>query len=290
MIAAPGRRLRELLSGPDILIAPGAYDALMGKLIEQAGFSAAYLSGAGVANTLLGRPDVGLVTMTEMVTRAGYLCEALNIPVIADCDTGYGNAINVARAVREYERAGVAAVQIEDQVFPKRCGHMLGREVVSISEMVGKIKAALDARRDTSLVVVARTDARTSYGLDEAIERGQRYADAGADVVFVESPETVDEMRRITISIDSPLLANMVETGRTPLLSASELQEIGYSTVIFPGALTRFLPFAARQLLAELRRTGTTRGLLARMMSFIEVNEVVGLPEIQDMEERYGAG
>ncbi|MFQ5905630.1 MAG: oxaloacetate decarboxylase, partial [bacterium] len=238
-MTSPRQRLRELLSCEEILVAPGAYDALLAKLVEQSGFEAVYMTGAGIANSLLGQPDVGLVTLTEMAARAAHIANAVNVPVLADADTGYGNAVNVIRTVRAYEQAGIAAIQLEDQVTPKKCGHFTGREVISVDEMVGKIRAAAYARQDPDFAIIARTDARTDLGLEEAIDRGQRYAEAGADIVFVESPESVEEMRAITAAIDAPLLANMVETGRTPLLSARELQEIGYKIVIFPGSLTR---------------------------------------------------
>jgi len=281
------QRLRELLGREEILVVPGAYDALLAKLVEHSGFEAVYLTGAGVANTMLGQPDVGLVTLTEMATRAAYIANAVNIPVLADADTGYGNALNVIRTVRTYEQAGVAAIQLEDQVTPKKCGHFTVRQVISVEEMEGKIRAAVQARRDPNLAIIARTDARTSLGLEEAIYRGQRYADAGADIVFVESPESIEEMRAIAAAINAPLLANMVETGRTPLLSARELQKIGYKIVIFPGSLTRIIVKTALTLLQELRQKGTTRGILQRMATFAEVNEIIGLAQIRELEAAF---
>ncbi|KKM10117.1 carboxyvinyl-carboxyphosphonate phosphorylmutase [Clostridiales bacterium PH28_bin88] len=282
-------RLRKLLSQKDIIIAPGAADALVARIIEKAGFNALYLTGAGVSYTTLGLPDVGLITMTEMVTRAENICSVVNLPVIADGDTGYGNALNVSRTVRAYERAGVAAIQLEDQVFPKHCGHMAGKQLISRQEMVGKIKAALDARTDHDFVVIARTDARGVTGLADALERAQAYEEAGADVIFVEAPESVEEMRRITSAVQLPTLANMVEGGKTPLLSASELQNIGYKIVIFPNTAIRSLIKTVTEVMQELHATGTTKGLLNRMLTFNELNALLGLNRVREQEQRYAA-
>ena len=281
------KALRARLNRPGIIVAPGAYDSLMARLVERAGFPAVYLTGAGVSNSLLGQPDVGLVTLTEMVTRAAYVAEAVQIPVIADADTGYGNALNVQRTVRQYERAGVAAIQLEDQATPKRCGHFEGKELVSAAEMVAKIKAALDVRIDPDLVIIARTDAIAPLGLAAALERAQRYAEAGADVIFVEAPQSVEQMRAITGALSAPLLANMVEGGKTPLLPATELEALGYKLAIFPGSLTRFLTRAAAELLSGLKTEGSTRAFLDRMFTFTEVNEILGLPEVMQREARY---
>lgn len=279
--------LRQLLAGESIVVAPGAHDALTAKIIEKTGFPAVYMTGYGQAASHLGKPDVGLLTMSEMVARAANIVEAVNIPVIADGDTGFGNAINVMRTVREYEKAGVAAIQLEDQVAPKKCGHMTGRQVVPQAEMVGKIKAAVDARRDQDLVIIARTDARTVHGIDEALERAKAYEQAGADLLFIESPESIDEMKKITSLFSVPVLANMVEGGRTPLLTVQELAALGYDIAIFPTASTYTLTKAITVLMENLKQTGTTAGMLDQMVTFSEFNELIGLPQIREYENTY---
>ena len=284
------KRLRELLSRNQILVAPGTHDALTAKIIEMTGFEAVYMTGYGTSASVLGQPDVGLLTQTEMAFRASNIAEAVSVPVIADGDTGFGNAINVQRTVRLYEKAGVACIQIEDQVAPKKCGHMLGREVISTEEMVGKIKAACDARFDDDFMIMARTDARTNFGIDAAIERAKAYEEAGADIIFVESPESVEEMKKITSSFKVPVLANMIEHGRTPLLSAQELQEIGYDIAIYPVSSTYVEAKAVLDLMNELKKTGTTAGMLERMIPFDKFNELVGLPAIREKERKYSTG
>lgn len=279
--------LRQLLAKDGIVVAPGAHDALTAKIIEKTGFPAVYMTGYGQAASHLGKPDVGLLTMSEMVARAANIVEAVNVPVIADADTGFGNAVNVMRTIREYEKAGVAAIQFEDQVAPKKCGHMTGRQVVSVEEMAGKIKAAADARRDSDLVIIARTDARTVHGIDEAINRARVYEEAGADLLFIESPESIEEMQKITASFTVPLLANMVEGGRTPLLPVQELAAIGYKLVIFPTASTYTLARAITRLMQSLKETGTTAGMLEQMVTFSEFNELIGLSRIKEYENEY---
>ena len=279
--------LRQLLAGKGIVVAPGAHDALTAKIIEKTGFPAVYMTGYGQAASHLGKPDVGLLTMSEMVARAANIVEAVNIPVIADADTGFGNAVNVMRTVREYEKAGVAAIQLEDQVAPKKCGHMTGRQVVPQAEMVGKIKAAVDARRDEELLIIARTDARTVHGIEEALARGKAYEEAGADILFIESPESLEEMKKITSSFKVPVLANMVEGGRTPLLPVSELAALGYNLVIFPTASTYTMARAMTSLMESLRKTGTTAGMMEQMVTFTEFNELIGLPAIRELESTY---
>jgi len=283
-------RLRSLLKRGTILVAPGAHDVLTARIIEKEGFEAVYMTGYGTSASLLGRPDVQLLTMTEMAQRASCMADAVGIPVIADADTGYGNAVNVMRTVREYERAGVACIQLEDQVAPKKCGHMLGREIIPAAEMVGKIKAACDARCDPDLLIMARTDARTTAGLEEALARGDAYAEAGADILFIESVESEDEMRAVTSSFDVPVLANMLERGRTPLLSAKELEAIGYDIVIFCVSSTYVTARAVTDLMRHLRAEGTTKGVLDRMITFEEFNRLIGLPEIRRAEEKYSTG
>jgi 2-methylisocitrate lyase-like PEP mutase family enzyme len=279
-------QLRSLLDNEAPVVAPGAFNALFARLIEEAGFGAVYLSGAGVANGLLGRPDLGLVTMSEMVMVAERICEVVGVPVIADGDTGYGGVHNVARTVAAYERAGVAAIQIEDQRFPKRCGHFDGKEVVSADEMVERVVAARRARSgDDGIVIIGRTDAAAIEGIDEAIARARKYGEAGADVLFVEAPSNRDELAMVADELgDWPLVANMVEWGKTPLLSAEELGELGFSLILFPGSVTRTVTRAAREVLDELRSTGTTVGRLSEMATFDEVNRVVGLTEADEFE------
>jgi len=279
--------LRQLLAGKNIVVTPGAHDALTAKIIEKTGFPAVYMTGYGQAASHLGKPDVGLLTMTEMVARAANIVEAVSIPVIADADTGFGNAVNVMRTVREYEKAGVAAIQLEDQVAPKKCGHMTGRQVVSKEEMVGKIKAAVDARRDEDLVIIARTDARTVHGINEALDRAKAYEEAGADLLFVESPESIEEMKLITSSFKVPVLANMVEGGRTPLLLNQELEKIGFNIVIYPTASTYSVCLAISRLMQNLKQTGTTAGMMDEMIKFTEFNELIGLPQIREYERVY---
>jgi len=282
--------LRQMMTGKQIVVAPGAHDALTAKIIEQVGFSAVYMTGYGQAASHLGKPDVGLLTLTEMVARASNIVEAVNVPVIADADTGFGNAVNVMRTLREYEKAGVAAIQLEDQVAPKKCGHMTGRQVVSKEEMVGKIKAAVDVRTDPDLMIIARTDARTVHGIGEALERAKAYEEAGADILFIESPESVEEMKQITTSFKVPVLANMVEGGRTPFLPVQDLQGLGYDLVIFPTASTYLVTKALTRLMTVLKDTGTTASLIPEMITFEEFNDLIGLTKIREIESIYVKG
>lgn len=279
--------LKTRLENNEMTVVPGAYDALTGVLCEQANFDAVYLTGAGVSYSSLGRPDVGLITMTEMVSKAAALCEAVNIPVIADGDSGYGNAINVYRTVREYERVGVAAIQLEDQTFPKRCGHLANKTLITVEEMEAKLKAAADARKDRNFQIIARTDACAIDGIAAAIERANRYREAGADIIFVEAPESVEQMKLITSSISAPLMANMVEGGKTPLLSVKELQEIGYRLVIFPNSVTRVIVKAALDFYTELRTSGTTNHYIDNMVKFEQLNKILGIDSIRSMEQLY---
>lgn len=279
--------LRQLLEKEGIVVAPGAHDALTAKIIENTGFSAVYMTGYGQAASHLGVPDVGLLTLSEMVARAGSFAEAVSVPVIADADTGFGNALNVRRTIREYEKTGVAGIQLEDQMLPKKCGHMQGRQLVSKEEMVGKIKAAVDARCDQDLVIIARTDARTTHGIEEAIARGKAYEEAGADVLFIESPESIEEMKKICSSFKVPVLANMVEGGRTPLLSNDELATMGYKIVIYPTSSTYTTAKAVLNLMQGLKKSGTTSGLIDSMVTFQEFNELIGLPAIRKFEDIY---
>jgi 2,3-dimethylmalate lyase len=250
-------RLRRMLAEPGIIVAPGAYDGFSARLIEAAGFKAAYMTGAGTAASHLGQPDLGLATLTEMATHAAHLASAISLPLIADADTGYGNALNVVRTVREYERAGVAGLHIEDQVAPKKCGHIAGKQVIPAKEFADKIRAAAEYRTDPDLVIIARTDARAVHGLDDAIERANLYAEAGADVIFLEAPESRAEIERVAREVKTPLLANMVAGGKTPSLTVAELEGLGFKLVIFPGLCMSAAVTAIEQALVRLAKTGT---------------------------------
>ncbi len=273
----PTTRLQALIRAPRIVVLPGVHDALGAKLAQAAGFEAITQGGYSATATLLGAPDSSQLSLTEMASMYARIADATTLPILADADTGFGNVTNVARAVRLYERAGVAGLFIEDQVFPKRCGHMTGKAVVPTAEWIAKIRSALDARTDPDLVVMARTDALAVHGIDEAIERACIAREAGADLLFVEAPTDVEQMRRICREVPGPCLANNVEQGRSPILAAAELEAIGYAAVVFPVAATYAIAHALRELFATLRRTGTTADAQARMATFDEFNELVGL-------------
>ena len=250
-------RLRHMLREPGIIVAPGAYDGFSARLIEAAGFKAVYMTGAGTAASHLGQPDLGLATLTEMATHAAHLASCVSIPLIADADTGYGNALNVVRTVREYERAGVAGLHIEDQVAPKKCGHIAGKQVIPAQEMADKLRAASEYRTDPDFVIIARTDARAVTGLDDAIARANLYAESGADMIFFEAPQSEDEIARVAREVKAPLLSNMVAGGKTPPVKVSELERLGYKLVIFPGiAMAAAIP-AIETALERLKQTGT---------------------------------
>jgi 2-methylisocitrate lyase-like PEP mutase family enzyme len=277
----PAQKLRQLLAAEEAVIAPGVFDALTALMVEQAGFDCAYVSGASVSFTRIGRPDLGLTTLTEVADSVANMRERTDIPLIVDADTGFGNALNVRRSVRLLERMGANGIQLEDQTSPKRCGHLAGKTMVSTAEMVGKIKAALDARADDATLIIARTDAISIDGIDVAVERAVSYVDAGADVIFVEAMADKEQMARIGTEIGSrvPVLANMVEGGKTPLTPAKELGELGFSLVIYPGAMVRVTSFAAQAYLRELKAVGTTSGMLEKMNSFDQIMDMVGLQE-----------
>jgi len=280
--------LKKLLQAKEILVAPGAYDVFSAKMIEKIGFKTVYMTGYGTSASILGKPDVGLLSMTEMSKRAGDIAKAVNVPVIADADTGYGNPLNVRRTVMEYERGGVAGIQLEDQVFPKKCGHMMGRKIIPKEEMVQKIKAACDVREDKDFVIIARTDARTNYGLDEAIARGKAYQEAGADLIFIESPESIEEMQKINSEFSKiPTLANMVEGGRSPNLTIDELEKLGFSIVIFSTGPLYSATKGVKDYLTELKTKGTTSSRINKMISFKEFNELIGLQDYLDLEKKY---
>ncbi|GAA0423805.1 carboxyvinyl-carboxyphosphonate phosphorylmutase [Acrocarpospora corrugata] len=280
-------RLRRMLSDPEILVVPGAYDGTGARLVQAAGFRAVYLSGFETSASVLGQPDVGYLTETRMVERVAALADVVDLPLIADGDTGFGNPLNVRRAVRAYEKAGAAAMHIEDQTWPKRCGHMPGREVIPMADMVAKIKAAVDARTDPDFVLIARTDARTAHGLQEALDRGAAYREAGADVLFVESPESEAEMWTICDSFRGvvPVLSNQIEGGRTPMPGVARLQKMGYALAIFSLGLAFAAAKGMKDYLDVLASGGDTRH--TGMIVFDEFNKLIGLDEYSELERRY---
>ena len=280
--------LKSIISR-DTLLAPGIYDALSGLIAEQAGARAVYLSGASIAYTRFGRSDVGLVSASEVHDTLAAVTDRIQIPVIVDADTGFGNALNVQQTIRNFERAGAAAIQIEDQSFPKRCGHLDGKTLISKDEMVGKIKAAIDARKETNTLIIARTDARGVEGLSEAIDRAQAYQEAGADILFIEAPHSIDEMKLIRKSFgeDIPLLANMVEGGKTPIKTANDLKSLGFNIVIFPGGAVRAATFQLQQYYAGLIENGSTLEFSDSMHNFDSLNSVIGTPELLKLGKKY---
>jgi 2-methylisocitrate lyase-like PEP mutase family enzyme len=274
------QRLRELLAGEELIVAPGVYDGISAALVGKLGFSAAYMTGAGVCASAFGLPDIGLLTLTEMAERAAVLAGLLEVPLIADADTGYGSPINVIRTVREYERAGVAAIQLEDQVFPKRCGHLVGKDVISADQFARALQAALEARQHPETVIVARTDARAPLGIDEAIGRANRYAQIGADVIFVEAPQSAQEVEQIAAQVDAPLLLNMVPGGRTPELEHGRLAELGYRIVIHPGAALGAVVPAAVEALSGLREQTPALATAASPEGFFDLFGLTGWNEL----------
>jgi len=281
--------LRERLAAPRIVLAPGVYDALTALLAERAGFEALYLSGASVAYARLGRPDIGLVTETELEDTLSRIAERVGAPVIVDADTGFGNALNVQRAVKRLERVGAAAIQLEDQSLPKRCGHLDGKSLVSTGEMVGKVRAAVDARASAETLIVARTDAVAVEGLEPALERAEAYLAAGADVLFIEALRSEAEMRTATARFAgrAPLLANMVEGGKTPVLPVAELERLGFAIGIFPGGTARAAAYALAEYYASLRAHGTTAPYRARMIDFDELQRLLGTADMLAAGKRY---
>ncbi|HEV7212998.1 MAG TPA: oxaloacetate decarboxylase [Blastococcus sp.] len=288
----PRARLRALVTAGAPLVAPGAYDALSARLIEQAGFEAVYMTGFGTTASLIGRPDVGLLSGTEMVDNARRIVSAVDVPVIADADTGYGNAINVVRTVQLYEQAGIAGIQLEDQVMPKKCGHMSGKLLIGADEMVGKVRAAVAARRDPDLLIIARTDAVAVTGVDDAIARARAFAEAGADVLFVEAPTSEEDITRVATGLRdvAPLVFNWAEGGRTPPLSLERITELGFSLVIYPIGALLAATAGIRALLATLKADGTPVAAMPGLPSFGEFTDLIGLPEIQDLEQRFSGG
>jgi 2-methylisocitrate lyase-like PEP mutase family enzyme len=282
----PRQTLRRLIEGGAYTMVPGAYDTLTARLVEQAGFAAVYLTGGGYSRAS-GYPDIGLLTLSENVRWIGLTVEAVSIPVIADADTGYGNAVNVIRTVREYEKSGVAAFHIEDQVSPKKCGHYEGKEVIPAAEMIGKIKAAVDTRRDPDLLVIARSDARAVEGLDAAIDRVNAYLEAGADIGFVEAPQTVEELRLVGRRVKGPALVNVFEGGKTPMLGADELARMGFALGIYPSQTHRAAIRAAQKVLAVLKQDGDVRRIEHELATFQEREDAVGTAHWRALEAKY---
>ena len=284
------KKIRELLKREQILLRMGVYDGFTAKLAEQAGFEFIGITGFGVCATF-GKPDVGILTMTEMVERTKIIVDSVNIPVMADGDTGYGNALNVYRTIQEFESAGAAMVMIEDQVSPKKCGSMKGKDVISVQEMIGKIKAATDARKDQDLMILARTDAVDILGREAALERAQAYEEAGADAILVMSPGTPDDMKRLNKLIKVPTSVTMVETElwvrKNPLTSPQKLQEYGYKCVSYPTSILYYMANCIKNLLAEMKNKGLTEELLSKMMNFNEINQLLGLPKYYEQDRKY---
>jgi 2-methylisocitrate lyase-like PEP mutase family enzyme len=285
---SPGGRLRQLLIDDAPVLAPGAANALGARIVADCGFKTVYVSGAGIANWSLGVPDLGLTSMAEVLGEVGRICDAVDLPVIADADTGYGNALNVRRTVRAFERAGVAALQLEDQVDPKRCGHFDGKEVITAAEMVAKVHAAVDARNDPDLMIIARTDARATEGLERAIERAHLYREAGADAIFVEAPLDAGELARIGSEVPGPLVANIVEGAKTPTLERSELGQLGFHVVLYANLAARAAMLAMHEVLTALRVRGSSLGLEDRIVTMAERNRLTGMEGWQALERRYG--
>lgn len=283
------KRLRDLLAGPDTVIAPGMYDGLTGLLVQQAGFDAAYIGGASIAYSRLGRSDIGLTTCSEVANTVAMIRDRIEIPFVVDADTGFGNALNVQRTMRMFERAGASGIQLEDQTTPKRCGHLDGKTLVSTDEMVGKIKAAQDARLDENTVIVGRTDAIAVEGFEAALDRAEAYVEAGADMLFIEAPRSYEQMTTIGDRFKGrvPLLANMVEGGKTPLSNAQELGDMGFKYVIFPGAMVRIIAKAGQDYLKALKDDGSTAQVRDRMFDFDGLNDLLGTQELLDSGKQY---
>ncbi len=280
-------RLKQLIQADEILVMPGVHDALSARIAAAEGFRALTLGGFAASGVLLGEPDSSQLSLRELADHYARVCNAVELPIFADGDTGFGNVTNVARTVRELERAGVAGLFIEDQVFPKRCGHTPGKDVIHLEEMIGKLKSALDSRRDPDLVIMGRTDALAVHGLEAAIERAQAFAEIGCDLVFVEAPATTDDMKRICGSVDAPQLANMIEFGQTPTLDANELESLGYATAVWPVASVFALTKQMQSLYRTIAETGSTEAFTGEMVTFDDYMKVVGLPELRAREQSF---
>ena len=281
-------KFRQLLEGPGIVVAPGAYDCLTAALIERAGFEAVYMTGAGTSISKLGLPDLGIATMNDMVRNANAIARTVDIPLISDADTGYGGVLNVQHTIREYEQAGVAGIHLEDQVSPKRCGHLDNKEVISTEEMVQKIRAAGDARTDPDFTIIVRTDALAVTGWADTINRAQAFVDAGADVLFIEALRSREDVERAAkANFKAPLFYNYVESGKSPLLSTAELEELGYKVVIFPASAILTAIKSIEETLAELKNKGTTQAIIDRMVTLHDAFEVVGISEMLAQDAKY---
>ena len=282
-------KFRKLLQQPGIIQAPGAYDCLTAKLIQQAGFPAVYMTGAGTSVAQLGYADLGLATMSDMISNAGSIADILDVPLIADADTGYGGILNVRRTIRQYERAGVAAIHIEDQEMPKRCGHLDDKKVVSTEDMVQKIRAAVDARTDDDFTIIVRTDSIAVTGWEDAMNRCEEYIKAGADALFVEALRTPEEVEQVAKNLSVPLLYNFVESGKSPLLSASELEKFGFKIVIYPGSALLSVTHVVQQVMAQLKETGTTAHIMDNMVTLEACFEAVGLSSLLAEDARFAS-
>ena len=280
-------KLRQLIEQPGIIVAPGAYDCLTAKIIQQSGFPAVYMTGAGTSVARYGFPDLALASMTEMISNAADITASVSVPVIADADTGYGGLLNVGRTVRKYEQSGVAAIHIEDQEFPKRCGHLDDKRVISTEDMIPKIKEAVESRTDQDFLIIVRTDALAVTGWEDTMDRCHRYIDAGADVLFVEALRSAEDAQRAVESLPVPLLYNFVETGKSPLLSASDLENIGFKIVIFPASNLLLVTATIQKLMAELKEKGTTIGMMEQMVSLQECFELMGLSEMLAVDAKH---
>ena len=280
-------KLRQLIEQPGIIVAPGAYDCLTAKIIQQSGFPAVYMTGAGTSVARYGFPDLALASMTEMISNAADITASVSVPVIADADTGYGGLLNVGRTVRKYDQSGVAAIHIEDQEFPKRCGHLDDKRVISTEDMIPKIKEAVESRTDQDFLIIVRTDALAVTGWEDTMDRCHRYVDAGADVLFVEALRSAEDAQRAVESLPVPLLYNFVETGKSPLLSASDLESIGFKIVIFPASNLLLVTATIQKLMAELKEQGTTIGMMEQMVSLQECFELMGLSEMLAVDAKH---
>lgn len=285
-----GRTLRRLLEGDQLVMAPGAPDALTARLIEQAGFPAVYMTGFAATATLIGCPDIGLLTQTEMTTHARNIVRAVTVPVIADADTGYGGPANIERTVKEYCQAGVAAIHFEDQVQPKRCGHMTGVKLVPCEDMVRRLQCALEARGDEDLLVIGRTDACATAGIDEAVQRGRCYLDAGVDMLFVDAVKQIDDAVALGRALDGTLIISMVEGNETARLTPDELRQMGFSIALYPLSTLLTATYASKHLLAELKQNGTTQAQMNRMSTYSDFSEIVDLDHFSGLDDRFGLG
>jgi carboxyvinyl-carboxyphosphonate phosphorylmutase len=281
--------IRERLADDDIIILPGVYDALTAKIAENVGFESAFQTGYGTSASLLGMPDFGFLNAGETLENAKRIINSVNIPILVDIDTGYGNPLNVWKIVKDLERIGAKGIFLEDQVWPKRCGHMTGKTVIPKEEYILKLHAAIDAREDNEFIIVARTDSLAQFGIEEAIERGKEYERIGADVIFIEAPKTIDQMELIAKEIKAPLLANMIEEGITPNLTADQLRKIGFKMVVFPLSALYSATFAIKQTLQTLKKMGTTKELKNKMITFQEFNDLVNLSAYRNLEKKYSS-